>query len=483
MKTLRKVVIGIALIAVTGIIGCQSNSGSDSTVPVTPGGGTGGGTTGPTLSSAVAIGTMAKGSVKVNGVEFTVSANTTSITADDNPKPETYLDDGMQVKVKGTLNDDKITGKAEKVEVVNEVRGAIAAKGTDTITVNGQTVLIDGGTVLANTTGIAALGASDNIEVHGVRDAAGVIHATRIEKLAAGPLENEVRGAVSAKTATSFTIGGLPIAFNSSVIVPAGATFADGDVVEVHLDGATAIRIVVEHLEHPEFEHAEGQEISFEGILSGFSASGTFKVGAQPVTLTTGTNLRIDGGVLADLIDGMKVEAEGHTVTAGVLLAEKITIKDSIRIEANATTAGKADVLNKTVNTTSMVKLSSNLTSTAAITAGEGLRIRGFVNRDGSTITATRIDAQSNPVQSDKTIIQGPVTGINATTHTFSILGITVTTGSAVARPNDDHSNDNNALQTTPDAFFAALTEGRSIVKAKGTISGGSLAATEIELE
>jgi hypothetical protein len=428
---------------------------------------------------------MAKGSVKVNGVEFTVSANTTSITADDNPKPESFLDDGMQVKVKGTINDDKITGKAEKVEVVNEVRGAIATpKGTDTIKVNGQTVLIDGGTVLANTTGFAALGTSDNVEVHGVRDAAGVIHATRVEKLAAGPVENEVRGAVGGKTATTFTIGGLPITFNANVIVPAGATFADGDVVEVHLDSATAIRIVVEHLEHPEFEHVEGQEISFEGILSGFSATGTFKVGAQPVTLTTGTNLRIDGGVLADLVDGMKVEAEGHTVTAGVLIAEKITIKDSIRIEANATTAGKADVLNKTVNTTSLVKLSSNLTSTAAITAGDGLRIRGFVNRDGSTITATRVDKQSNPVQTDKTIIQGPVTSINSTTHTFSILGIAVTTGSAVARPNDDHSAvDNNVLTTTPDAFFAALIEGRSIVKAKGTISGGSLAATEIELE
>jgi hypothetical protein len=367
---------------------------------------------------------------------------------------------------------------------VNEVRGAVAAKsGVDTLTVNGQTVLIDGGTVLANTTGFAALGTSDNVEVHGVRDAAGVIHATRVEKLAAGPVENEVRGAVSAKTATSFTIGGLTITTAGAVMVPAGADFANGDVVEVRLSGSTATRIAVEHLDHPEFEHAvEGQELSFEGILSGYGVSSIFKVGTQQVTLATGTNLRIDGGVLTDLVDGMKVEAEGHTVTGGILTAEKITIKDSIRIEANADGAGKADVLGKTVKTTSLVKLSSNLTSTATITSGDGLRIRGFVNRDGVTITATRVDKQ-NPVQSNKTIIQGPVTGIDTTAHTFKILGITVTTGQATPRPNDDSSNDNNTLTTTPDAFFAALTDGRSIVKAKGTFSGGTLAATEIELE
>ena len=106
-----------------------------------------------------------------------------------------------------------------------------------------------------------------------------------------------------------------------------------------------------------------------------------------------GATARIDGGVLADLVDGMKVEAEGHTTTGGVLNAEKITIKDNIRIEANATTAGSANVLGKTVTITSGTRL-DNLASSASITAGDGLRVRGFVNRDGSTITATRVTKQ-----------------------------------------------------------------------------------------
>jgi hypothetical protein len=422
--------------------------------------------------------------VKVNGVEFQTNAATT-ITADDNPKAETFLDDGMTVKVKGPA--DGITGVAEKVEVVNEARGPITAKGTDTLTVHGQTVLVDGGTVLAGgVTSFSTFTANDNIEVHGGRDDTGVIHATRVEKLA-GAVVNDVRGAVSGKTGTTFTIGGQPFTFDgSTVMVPATATFADfanGDVVEVRLSGNAATQITVEHLDHPEFEPVEGQEFSVQGILKGFSQTGTFTVGTQLVQLST--SARIDGGLLADLVDGMKVEAEGHNVTGvtgGVLTAEKITIKDNIRIEANAEAVGSAKVLGKTVTITSGTRF-DNLASGASITANDGLRIRGFVNRDGSTITATRVTKLSNSVALDKIIIQGPVNNIVAA-NTFSVMGITISAGSATARPNDDRSVDNTQTMLLTD-FFSSLTADKTIVKAKGTFSSasGTLTATEIELE
>jgi NDP-sugar pyrophosphorylase family protein len=188
----------------------------------------------------------------------------------------------------------------------------------------------------------------------------------------------------------------------------------------------------------------------------------------------------INGGVLADLIDGMKVEAEGHNVTGGVLAAEKITIKDNIRIEANAATNG-ASVLGKTVTITSGTRL-DNLASGASITTNDGLRIRGFVNRDGSTITATRVTKLSNAVAADKIIIQGPVKNIDATGHAFTIMGISITTtGTSIARPNDDNGTDTLTMPMAD--FFSSLVADRTIVKAKGTFSGGGLVATEIELE
>jgi hypothetical protein len=348
------------------------------------------------------------------------------------------------------------------------------------VEVHGQTALIDGGTVLvpASVTSIASLTANDNIEVHGGRDDTGVIHATRVERLAAGAVVDEVRGAVSGKTATTFIIGGttgLTITTNAStVMVPAGAAFVDGDVVEVHLSGTTATRIAVEHLNHPEFEAAEGQELSFEGILSGYSATGTFKVGTQQVKL--GTGARIEGGVLADLIDGMKVEAEGHTATGGVLNAEKITIKDNIRLEANATTAGDASMMGKTVTITSGTRL-DNLASKGSITVGDGLRVRGFVNRDGSTITATRVTKISNPVDPRRFIVQGPVTSKDAATHKLVILGITVDATGASGI--DDSGNPTTSI----DQVFGSTTAGATIIKARGLVTGTTMAADELEIE
>jgi len=477
MKFRNEIILAVAALFTAGIIGCSGGSSSNNSNS-TDTADTGGNTTSSNTTSKITIGAMTKGSVVLNGVRFNDSAAV--ITADDVSKTAAFLADGMTVKVKGTVSADGLTGIAENIEVVDEARGVIASIGTDTLTINGQTVLVDGGTVLfpSSVTSMASLTTDDNIEVHGVRDDAGVIHATRVEKLAVAG-GNGVRGAVSGKTGTTFNIGGFTITFGAgTTMVPSGVAFANGDIVDARLNGSTATQITVERLDHPEFEPAEGQELSFEGILSGFSATGTFKVGTQQVSL--GTSARIEGGVLADLVDGVKVEAEGHTITGDVLNAEKITIKDNIRIEANAATSGSANVLGKTVTITSKTRL-DNLASGASITAGDGLRVRGFVNRDGSTITATRVTKISNPVDADKMIIQGPVKNINATAHTLTIMGITVSAGSAIARPNDDNGTD--TLTMPLDSFFSSLTEDRTIVKAKGSFASGSLAASEIELE
>jgi len=454
--------ISALLIIALTLVGCSSsNDNSDS--------GNTGGTT-----SRIAVGAMTKGSVILNGVRFEDTA--ANIIADDTPKTAAFLEDGMTVKVKGTVSADGRSGVAEAVEVVSEARGAVVSKNLtgDILTVHNQSVLVDGGTVLAGgPTSIADLSVNDNIEVHGGRDDTGVIHATRVQKLPAGAVADEVRGPVSGKTATTFNIGSLPITFNANAVVPAGAAFVNGDVVEVHLSGGTATRIAVEHLNHPEFEAAEGGELSFQGILVGFSETGTFKVDTQQVKLVTGA--RIEGGVLADLIDGMKVEAEGHTTTGGVLNAEKITIKDNIRLEANATTVGDASMMGKTVKITTGTRL-DNLASGPSITVGDGLRVRGFVNRDGSTITATRVTKLSNPVDTRRFIVQGPVTSKDDATRKLVILGITVDASGA-------SGVDDSGTSASVDQIFSSTTAGETIIKARGTVTGSTMVADELEFE
>ena len=460
MKGIVSLALTAALVGVMGLGAC-GKSGDDNGTPAPA----------PAPAKAVSIGTMTKGSVIVNGVQFEDTA--ANIIADDTPK---VLADGMTVKVKGTINDDGLTGLAEKIEVDNEVRGAITVKGTDTFTVLGQTVLVDGGTFFPVGETFSGLVVGDNVEVHGQRDTAGVIRATRVEKQGTG-VQDEIRGMVSGKTASSFAIGGLTITFGAStVMVPADAILADGDIVEVHLSGSTATRI---ELEDGEFEPGENEEFEVEGFISGFSGvAGTFKVNDQAVQVSSST--RFDGGLKSELANDIKVEAEGK-LSGGILMARKIAFKEPVRIEANAALAGSADLLGKTVMVTSKSEFSSNLTGVAAILAGDGVRIRGFVNNDGS-ITATRVEKRSNAVQSDQVIIQGPVSSKDATAKTLVILGIPVSIA-ANASSMDDSPDDNNVTFANIDAFLAAVSEGRTVVKAKGTFLSGSLAATELEIE
>src|SRR5712691_5522788 len=152
--------------------------------------GCGGGTGGTGMTGVVSIGVMTKGSIIVNGVHF--DDTTASIRVDDTTgKQPADLKDGMVVKVRGQINDDRVTGVAQQVEVENEVRGTVqthdAVAVPHSFTVIGQTVLVDDLTVFANfiSPTIAAIGelidGASVVEVHGLRDSAGNIHASRVE--------------------------------------------------------------------------------------------------------------------------------------------------------------------------------------------------------------------------------------------------------------------------------------------------------------
>lgn len=442
--------------------------------------GGGGGSTVQGSSPAISAGTMAKGSVIVNGIRFEDTA--ANIHPDDTNKVflPADLKDGMNVKVKGRINDDRLTGRADEIEVENEVRGSITALGADSFTVLGQTVFVDGGTVFANVANFAALIVGNAVEVHGQRDAAGSIRATRVELLTGpGAVVDELRGVVANKTlgpAGTFTIGGATFAYDALTVIvdlPGGPTFADGTLVEVHLDAGTnrANRIEIEDDEDAEFEPAEGQEFEVEGFVTGLSGNDLF-VNGQAVRLTGST--RFDAGLPADLVNDVRVEAEGHMV-AGVLVADKITFKDSVRMETNATAASATSVtvFGKTVNITGTTVVSG------IPSVGAGLRIRAFLNNDNTTFTATRIDVLSGPVSASQHILQGTVGSFNATARTLVIFGLTV---DASGVPAIEVQNDADQVITF-DQFFGAITLNRTFVKARGSFSGSTLTANKIELE
>jgi hypothetical protein len=377
------------------------------------------------------------------------------------------------------MNADRLTGVAEKIRVQVEVRGLIEAIGADSFTILGQMIDVNAGTRFVRVADLAGLRMGDRVEVHGLRDADGRIMATRVVVL--GPedeAEDEVRGVVSNMTGSTFDIGGLTITFNDdTVIEPAGAAFGNGDLVEVHLNGTVAVRIEVERLD-AEFELDEGLEFEIEGFISGFTdASSEFMVNGQPVRLAGGVEFR--GGDETDLGDNVKVEAEGQ-MSGGVLLADKITFKDTIRIEANADADGSANVLGKTVAVRSSTRLKNLPNGLADILAGDGVKVRGFLGMDGSTIMATRVQKHSHPMDADKILLRGPVSSFDASPDNLMLViaGITVTISGVEG--GEIEKNDNTI---SLEEFFGSLTLDRSIVKARGTFSEGILAANQIEIE
>jgi hypothetical protein len=449
--------------------------------------GDGGDDSGSTLGSAAAFvkGSMNKGSVIVNGVTFN-DASATVVAEPGGPATTADLADGMTVNVKGTVNADGVTGTADRIGVQNELLGSISAVGTaDSFTALGQQVFVDGQTVFAGgVNALTDLAAGNNVEVHGTRDADGGIRATRVERTQQAG--RELRGTVSNASAGGFSIGDLQIVRDAgTVVVPAGASFADGDLVQVQLSADNrATQIKVEGAQN-EFEAAEGQHVRLEGFVTGRASASDkdFEVDGQPVQLANGA--RFEGGLPADLVNDVKVQVEG-TKQGGTLVANKIKFQASIRLEGNAGAVNAESrsftLFGKTIALTE--KTDNRAGDLSAIAAGTGMRVRGFLNRDNNTITATRIDTESNPVRPGDEILQGPVSSFSAAGKTMTILGISVTaSGTQQFRDDRDDDSPSGDQPVNGDQFFGMLQADRTIVKAKGSFSGGSFSATEVEIE
>jgi len=325
----------------------------------TGGTGSGGGGTGGT--SAVSTGVMAKGSVILNGVRY--EDTTANILIDDTPKTAADLRNGMVVKVLGTVSDDGINGTAQQVKALIEVRGLPTSvdpnASPQSLVVLGQTVIVDDQTVYSNLAGFGAITTSTLIEVHGLRDTAGRIRATRIEANQAqmgDDTVDEIRGVVSGaagSNATTFNLGSQAVSAIGAVIAPTGASYQNGSVVEVHctvrpcVSGGgefQASRVEVESAEDSAFQPGSGQRFEVEGLISGFNpGSSNFSVAGTPV-ITTGST-RFEGGISTDLANDIKVEAEGAW-NGSALVASKIEFKRSVVRLQGVVTVSNANSFN-----------------------------------------------------------------------------------------------------------------------------------------
>src|SRR5262245_56279952 len=102
----------LAALALSVLAACGGGGTGGTGITAPPGGGGG---------STVSTGVMTKGSTIVNGVRFDDTA--ASISLDDTPRTAAALQNGMVVKLVGTVNDDGINGTAQLVKALIEARG------------------------------------------------------------------------------------------------------------------------------------------------------------------------------------------------------------------------------------------------------------------------------------------------------------------------------------------------------------------------
>jgi len=468
--------LALALLSLLGLTSCGGG------VPVA-GGGKGG--------TGIGVAALTKGSFSVNGLKDPRSLLPgATIRVDDNPNgTENDLRDGMEVKVKAhRIADDPLTPEAEieieKIEAEPEVRGQMENKGADDFTVNGQHVIVDDQTKFEHRKAdgsfdnaaidFTGIGNTFEVEVHGGRDDLGSIRATRVE-WREDPVVDEVRGPVSGPvTATTFFIGAQQVDYGAT-----GVSQSDlpvGRIVEAHGSLAGGVFVAssldLEDVEDAEFEPAEGQEFEVEGFvanLGGADPDFTFEI--KTVTVTTSASTTYENGSRGDLVDGVKVEAEGHYSQAtNTLAATKIRFERTRVILAGAAgTNPPATLLGKTLVYTSASRLGWSGTGNA--------QVRGYEDGVGNIVVERLEDASGG---GNKDIVQARVTAKTATG--FTLLGFSVDlTGISPANLKD---NQGGSYADVP-AFLAAVsaTPPGTLLKVKGSVSGTSFATPPDEAE
>ena len=462
--------------------------GSPGSTPSPAGGAT------PNLFLQGAITSRSAGQIEVAGVTVTTPA---TVHIEGAEHPESELKTGMVVRVKAHSGGTTRHAEGVKVEFEDAATGTVRTAGATSVDVGGQVVHVDDSTELDDSIhGAASLAPGDDVRVSAVPDDHGGLRATRIERTSGRAGQLELKGWVSSLGSTGFTLkltpdataaGTYAVTLASGVALPTG--LADGAFVEVRsASGVQAGQAIVASavvLEDGRPGEAGG-ETEVEGIVtSGISAS--FVIAGT--TVTTSATTRWDGGLPADLLPGLKVEAEGVLGADGVLQASKVAFRASVRLIGTlAAKAGSGAAASFTVNGVPVRgdAFTDWRTSADALANGDQVEVRGQADRTGIAVVATRVDAKNGG--NGRPVLQGLATAFDAAAGTVTILGMKVgSDGSTEIRGHETTSGVDGALMARAD-FFAALTAGVSIVKATGVknadwSAGPTGAARSLEVE
>ncbi len=376
--------------------------------------------------------------------------------------------------------------KADSVTIEEVVKGLLEAIiDANTITVQGQTVQIDGTTVWGPgivPASAAGLVLGDHLEVYGFTGGPGVVRAARVER-ESSLSEFRLQGiAASVNTVQqTFMIGAQKIDYaGADTSDLAGGHPTDGQVVEARglnaLNGSA--EFVATEVKKGDLEdEADNDDTEVEGLVTAVNSATQFVVSG--VTVTTNGATQYVGGVAADVGVGVRIEAEGG-LAAGTLLAAVVKFEDGVKLESDvATRVGNTMTLvgfaGLTITVNSLTTYDGNAAAIGDVLPGDHVRIRGRPS-GATSITAASVKETGADT---KVELQGPVAAVPAPSDPgFVIFGVAIdTTGFLFA---DFKAADGTGIGRA--AFFAAAVPGQ-VVEAGGDLVSGVAVFNEVELE
>lgn len=470
---LRAVCVALA----AAVLAACGGGGADGTgAAIATGGGTSG--TGSTATGTLAFseGVMAKGSVILNGVRYD---DTGAQVNDDRGRGTAQLADGMRVKLRGRIAADGVSGTTDRVSIEPELRGTVTAVDAvavpPVLVVSGVRVRVDDATVWANGPTLATLATAvgQRVEVHGLRDAAGTIRASRVEAALPASVGDSLQGPIAVGlTGRTFSIAGgaggsVTVSLAASpVYLPSGSACAEsasalaaGRTVEVRgrftgTNAFTADQVECSDLSEDAagVRPSSGSRTEVEGYVTALdTVAATFSVGSTAVSWTAST--QFDGGVAADLANGRRVEVDG-TLSGGRLVAREISFEQPRAILQGTVSGYVAGartfaVLGRTVRLTDLTETSVTLAN------GARVEVRGAAT---AAVTLTADEVRDGNGNGGRDVVQAPVTA--KTTASITLLGVAVPL--PASPPSEGYTDSTGTSYASLQAFLADVTASAS---------------------
>jgi len=308
MRDLRAIALAAWLAAMLSACGGDSSQVAD--------GGVGG--------SGISRGSVTElASITVNGRRLETDAATVRVNGRVAGFNEIKL--GHVVRVEADFD----RGVAETIHYRPTLQGKVDAvsldSGTGTLTVVGHPVVVTNDTRVGGMTDLSTVSPGDRLSISGLRTSDGAIRATRIEE----PLDSKTRifgrmhspGVAGQDT---LRMGGITVDHSSATTTkfPGGSPTAGDNLVVVGtenagvLDADTIDPAVL-------LGAAPGESLELTGVLNGVAGSDALELLGRRLDVSEAS---VDGGSLADLVDGKRVRVQGQLGNDGRIVASTVTL-------------------------------------------------------------------------------------------------------------------------------------------------------------